>query len=770
MKTRFLPVVCMSVLCAWAVQPASSLPLPQWPGHQTSPLPGVTPADERAIRLGAEDLLLACAQPRQAEPMIRGGMAFSAVATIHPLDRQTFTDGPPPAERQSFIDAPPPAERRTFSDSPPPAERRSFDGAPPPAQRRTFGDATPAVDDDPPVDNSGARTPASKARIDDLDPGFDEPSDMIEGESHSEPRPAGPDCAPESPDAPVPAAGPEGPPAVRDTLPGFENDCSSDSAIDGVQPAANKRDMGSDIIDLESVDSTPRPVPTTPVKGLSAEPGAARPIEARVLPATGGEAPTVAASLRDDGAGAGGRLVSLVVNGMTRINLKANATRVEAADPQIADVRVTSPKDVLVIGKGVGATQVLVQQGETFQAYNVVVEPNNEALAALIKSVVPAADVRIRSVNGRIVLTGRVPDTESAARIADLATNVQGGVVVNHLQVAGLQQTMLRVVVAEVSKSALRELGVNWGFGASPLSRDFFFANNVNGLNPTVFGSSGLANVRSGDLTYSLLPNANGGTTNFTLGFPRIELQMFLDALRENSLARVLAEPNLVAMSGQTATFLAGGEVPIPVTQGGAVAGAIVIEYKEFGVRLAFTPTVMGHQRMRLHVMSEVSDAIPTNQAISNLPVFTFTTRRVESTIECGNGQTFALAGLLNDRVNVIASKIPGIGDVPVLGALFSSTNYQRQQTELVVLVTPELVEPVDPGQVPVPPGADYVEPNDWELFGLQQLEGAPRPRRRDDTVDVKPHDDDEEMQRFSGAKLIGPGGFADADVMIGGR
>jgi pilus assembly protein CpaC len=197
-----------------------------------------------------------------------------------------------------------------------------------------------------------------------------------------------------------------------------------------------------------------------------------------------------------------------------------------------------------------------------------------------------------------------------------------------------------------------------------------------------------------------------------------------VNALRENSLARTLAEPTLVAISGQTASFLAGGEVPIPVTQGGAVAGAITIEYKEFGVRLAFTPTILGNQLMRLHVMSEVSDAVETSRVVGTLPLFTFTTRRVETTVECGNGQSFAIAGLLSDNVRAISSKIPGVGDIPVIGALFSSVEYRNDKTELVVLVTPELVAAIDPQQVVTPPGADMRQPDDFELFGLGLLEG----------------------------------------------
>jgi pilus assembly protein CpaC len=237
-----------------------------------------------------------------------------------------------------------------------------------------------------------------------------------------------------------------------------------------------------------------------------------------------------------------------------------------------------------------------------------------------------------------------------------------------------------------------------------------------------------LPNVLNGQLTYAAAPIANGLNTNLTFGFPRAEFQMFMNALRQNSLSKVLAEPNLVAINGQTATFLAGGEVPIPVTQGGAVAGAITIQYKEFGVRLAFTPTTLGHQIIRLHVMSEVSEAVPGDTIVGALPVFTFNTRRVESTIECGNGKTFAIAGLLSERVQAVAQKIPALGDIPVLGALFSSVDYQRNNTELVVLVTPQLVEPLDPQQIPAPPGSLVTPPDDYQLFALQQLEGTPLP------------------------------------------
>jgi pilus assembly protein CpaC len=171
------------------------------------------------------------------------------------------------------------------------------------------------------------------------------------------------------------------------------------------------------------------------------------------------------------------------------------------------------------------------------------------------------------------------------------------------------------------------------------------------------------------------------------------------------------------------------------VTQGGATAGSITIEYKEFGVRLHFTPTVVGNQLIRLHVMSEYSDAIPGATLAGGLPTFSFTTRRVESTVECGNGQTFAIAGLLSERVRAVSSKIPALGDIPILGALFSSVEYQKSNTELVILVTPELVQALDPQQVGPAPGALMTEPNDAELFGSGLLEGVENERPNMDRV-----------------------------------
>ncbi len=431
--------------------------------------------------------------------------------------------------------------------------------------------------------------------------------------------------------------------------------------------------------------------------------------------------------------------ITVAKNAVAVLNLKVPIDRAEVAEPAIAEILVRSPTQLIVAGKEIGSTQLLLWIGDEQRAFNVSVELDLAKVRDLIKAFAPTANVQLHSVNGTIVLTGFVPDSQTGERIAALAALAQGGEVINQLSVAGVQQTMLRVVVAEVNKEAIRELGINWAMGASDWSRDFFFANNLGQLNPTVFGSSGVANVLTGQQLYGAAAAGNMASTNLTFGFPRAEFQVFLNALRENDLSKILAEPNLVAISGQTATFLAGGEVPIPIAQGGSASGAITIRYKEFGVRLAFTPTVTAGQIVRLHVMSEVSEALPGQQLAGGLPTYTFNTRRVESTIECGNGQTFAIAGLLNDRVRAAASNIPGLGDIPILGALFSSKRYQKSETEMLVLVTPQLVEPLDPHQVPPPPGGLMTDPSDYELFVLGKLEGEPLPMPSYDRV---PRDD----------------------------
>jgi pilus assembly protein CpaC len=215
------------------------------------------------------------------------------------------------------------------------------------------------------------------------------------------------------------------------------------------------------------------------------------------------------------------------------------------------------------------------------------------------------------------------------------------------------------------------------------------------------------------------------GQTTLSLGFPRVEMQLFMAALRENGLLRVLAEPNLVAMSGQTASFLAGGEFPYPVPQSSGAGTTITIEYKEFGVMLNFTPCYLGDQMVRLRVSPEVSELDFTNGvSISGTIVPGLTQRRADTTVELANGQSLAIAGLLSEVSRGVTRRVPALGDVPVLGALFSSNEYRNNVTDLVILVTPEVVGPLNPDQVPPVPGQHMTDPNDWQFYALGLLEG----------------------------------------------
>jgi pilus assembly protein CpaC len=253
-------------------------------------------------------------------------------------------------------------------------------------------------------------------------------------------------------------------------------------------------------------------------------------------------------------------------------------------------------------------------------------------------------------------------------------------------------------------------LGFNFGYtdGRS------FAGNNVGQVNPL-----GIMTVGSGsDLAVS---NPNPAVTFFGRGvFGDTAFTYFIAALKQNNLLRILAEPNLIAMSGKEASFLAGGEFPIPVTQGGGSAGgtAVTIEYKEFGVKLKMTPVVLGGGRIHLIVAPEVSDLdFTTAVQFNGFVVPGVTTRKVRTEIELNEGQTFAIAGLLNNNITTSKDVTPVLGEIPVLGALFRSVRYQRKETELVVLVTPHLVEGMNPGSVPPVPGEQWRDPTFGQLF-----------------------------------------------------
>ncbi len=441
------------------------------------------------------------------------------------------------------------------------------------------------------------------------------------------------------------------------------------------------------------------------------------------------------------------RQVLVPQNRSVIIQTTVEVARADVVAGEIASVQPISPKQLLITGKNHGQTNIVLwDKSDQQYVLRVTVELDLDRLNATFKEIDPLGDAHASSLMGRVVLTGTVTNSLYAERMAKLAelfvpytrqgaggggggaASGGGGSqsklirVLNYLQVAGEQQVLLKCIVAEVSRRATRELGIN-GFLAGNNVRDGFAVNQIGGINPINIGAAGDASVTGAipfltDTDGIIISNA----ATASLGFPRLQMQLFLRALVDNQLAHILAEPNLVAISGETATFLAGGEFPIPVPQGNQ---QVTIEFREFGVRLNFTPIVRNSQTIRLRVAPEVSDLdFTTAVQIEGFVVPGLSSRSTETTIELGSGQTIAIAGLLNERINGLSSQLPGIGELPVLGALFRSVSYQRSLSELVVLVTPEIVSPLEAHQPVSLPTDGVNDPTNFELYLLGIIEG----------------------------------------------
>jgi len=421
--------------------------------------------------------------------------------------------------------------------------------------------------------------------------------------------------------------------------------------------------------------------------------------------------------------------ITIPIHRSVTVETTVEAQRADVVAKQIADVQVVSPTRMLITGGAFGSTTVVLSgtDGKEY-VFEVAVELDLEKLNEALKGIDPLSSAKATSVLGNIVLVGTVSSAERARRIEELAalfipSTTEGKAmtkVQNHLEVAGEQQVLLKCVVAEVSRAAARELGIN-GFLAGENFRDGFIVNQLGGINPIDIGAA--AGLVTENLPFGTPGIPLGQNSTLSLGFPRAQMQLFIRAMANNSLLSVLAEPNLVAISGETATFLAGGEFPILVPQGDF---RVTVEFKEFGVRMNFTPVVQGHQRIRLRVAPEVSELdFTAGVQFQGFIVPGLTSRSMQTTVELGNGQTIAIAGLLSEQVRGLSSRVPGIGDVPVLGALFRSVNFRRSLTELVVLVTPEIVAPLDAHQKVRLPQDDRIDPNDVELYAMGLLEGS---------------------------------------------
>jgi pilus assembly protein CpaC len=348
--------------------------------------------------------------------------------------------------------------------------------------------------------------------------------------------------------------------------------------------------------------------------------------------------------------------------------------------------------------------------------------------------------VQVDDLGGTVALRGTMPDVATAGLIHKYMDST-GMKWTDLTKIEGLQQVQLRVRIAEASRTALRELAFGGVFGGNSAFGGYqspggtpFQPVSIAPMNPQTVSANGATTVTQnvvgpGQPNFGFTGNAVSSATTLFLGVPGADLEVFMRALSENRYVRLLAEPNLVAISGEKASFLVGGEFPVPVVQGNSVGGGaatVTVEYKSFGVRLTFRPEVLGEGRIRLEVAPEVSELSEVGALVQNgFTVPGVSVRRSSSTVELGNGQSFAMAGLLRSKDQGKVAKVPLLGDLPWIGVLFRSVRYEQDETELVVIVTATTVDPLNDGMDRPTPGALHQAPNDWELFMEGRLAGG---------------------------------------------
>jgi len=438
--------------------------------------------------------------------------------------------------------------------------------------------------------------------------------------------------------------------------------------------------------------------------------------------------------------------LALTIGKSVILKSDADVARVSVAQPDIADFVLLSPRQIYVTGRAPGLTNLtLWDKGDKIRAvYDLDVAPDVSRLKKMLHDVLPGeTGIEVVASQDSIALSGTVRDGDSLKKALSLAEVYAPKKVVNLLSVGGVQQVMLEVRVAEMSKSLVNRMGINLN-AIGDGNFGYTLLGGLTSIAPSMFNVDTTQNVydymaieaKSGDSTFVTAPTQlayrefnvasnretatmNQGTavarwnTNWG-GAGNTSMTAVIDLLKQNGLVKILAEPNLVCLNGQSAKFLAGGEIPIPVPSGLGTTG---IEWKEFGVGLKFTPNIVAGDRISLQVNPEVSDLDYTRAIqIQGFTIPAINTRRTSTTVELKNGQSFAVAGLLKDESRNAMDKYPVLGDIPVLGNLFKSSQFQKDQTELVILVTPHLVKPLDKNAMVLPTDGVH-EPDDLEFF-----------------------------------------------------
>ncbi len=464
---------------------------------------------------------------------------------------------------------------------------------------------------------------------------------------------------------------------------------------------------------------------------------------------TAGVSYASAAKTETNTSAASGKVIVMSIGRGQQINLPTAVTDVVVADPLIADVDVRSAKQIYILAKGAGETTVYATDAAGRNVYTATIRvgSNIDSIDQMLKLTMPDADIQVTTMNGIVLLTGSVRQPDDVIEAEDLVQQFVGAAkVVSRLKTATPMQVNLQVRIAEVSRSLAKEISSNFttrdtstggavfGIGRG---RQATITNNANPLNLPIINactSFGLP-VECG-LQLPFNPQTgqflnNIGSTQFNFSNPAgsnilniagklfgLDVAAGFDLAERAGLSSTLANPNLTAMSGETGEFLAGGSFPIPVSDS---FGSISVQQQTYGINLRYTPEVMADGRIRLRLRTEVSDITSQGAVrINGTEIPALLTRMAETTVELGSGQSFMIAGLLSNQASSSVDKYPGLGDVPVVGALFRSNGWKRNQTELVIVVTPYLVQPVSESEIKLPTDG-FNTPNDLERILLNK-------------------------------------------------
>ncbi|MEA3002633.1 MAG: pilus assembly protein CpaC [Sphingomonadales bacterium] len=415
------------------------------------------------------------------------------------------------------------------------------------------------------------------------------------------------------------------------------------------------------------------------------------------------------------------------------VRLAAPISDLFVADEKVADVQVRSSNQIYVFGKGPGITTVFAtdRTGRTVYSANVHVGSNIADVGGVLRAAMPENQIQTQTFNGMVILTGTVASPADVEQAASIVQSVVGPdvKVISRLRTATPLQVMLQVKIAEVNRSLVRQIGVNLA-SADKTGGFQFGIGQGRGFSPQYTPGGALFTGTASSAGTTTASPSNIGSSLFGAGkLFGLNILGALDLAENDGRSHTLAEPTLTALSGETASFLAGGEFPIATSNG---LSGTAVEYKQYGVSLAFTPTVLEGGRIAMRVRPEVSQLSDQGAiTLAGLKIPALTTRRTETTVELGSGQSFMIAGLLSNSSANTTNKAPFLGSLPIIGALFKSNSFQRNETELVIVVTPYLVRPVNASDIALPTDG-YRAPGTMERVFLGTAEhrtGEPRPR-----------------------------------------